>query len=49
MCRTVAELRADTVEGFRKSFMATKFTNKGDRYVVTTLFEQSLNKKPRQR
>ncbi|CAK0901853.1 unnamed protein product [Prorocentrum cordatum] len=48
MCKKVAELKADTVEGFHKGFRATQFTSNGDRAVVTELFEQILKKKPRQ-
>jgi len=47
MCKKVAELRADTVEGFRNGFRMTHFTSKGDAAVVTRLFEQSLHKKSR--
>ncbi|CAK0833652.1 unnamed protein product [Prorocentrum cordatum] len=48
LCRKAAELKVDMVEGFQQGFRATRFTSKGDRAVVSTLFEQTLMKKPRQ-
>jgi hypothetical protein len=40
----VADMGGNTIEGFRKEFKNTHFTNRGDQEVVLNLFEQTLNK-----
>ncbi|CAK0872992.1 unnamed protein product [Prorocentrum cordatum] len=47
MYERAAELEFDTVEGFRKVFKTTHFTNKGDEETVFNLFKQTVNKKVR--
>ncbi|CAK0818883.1 unnamed protein product [Prorocentrum cordatum] len=47
MYERAAELEVDAVEGFRKGFEKTHFTNKGDEETVFNLFKQTVNKKVR--
>ena len=47
MYERAVELEVDTVEGFKKGFKETHFTNKGDEETVFNLFKQTLNKKVR--
>ncbi|CAK0904973.1 unnamed protein product [Prorocentrum cordatum] len=47
MRKRAADLKLDTVDGFKEGFQATHFTNKGDEEVVVKLFEQTLHEKAR--
>jgi hypothetical protein len=40
----VEDMGGNTIEGFRKGFKKTYFTNRGDQEVVLRLFERTLNK-----
>ena len=46
LCDTVRDLKADTVEGFHKTFKRTRFTCGGDDAVVLRLFKQTLKACP---